>query len=164
MYFEPHWSNLIQFDQVWTHLIQFEQAWFSLNKFDLVWTSLIQFEQVWSISIKFKPIRSILNKFDLVWTSLIQFEQVWSSLKEYVGPIKVFPCPGPPSKNKNKQVMILRHKSCHLFLWQTNRTCLIGSLCPERKSDVSSVIFRAFIGGSVASFLTACIAGALLKE
>lgn len=40
----------------------------------------------------------------------------------------------------------------------------LGSLCPERKSEVSSVIFRAFISGTVACFLTACIAGALLKD
>jgi len=40
----------------------------------------------------------------------------------------------------------------------------LSSLCPQRKSDVSKVIFRAFIGGSVACFLTACIAGALLKD
>ena len=39
----------------------------------------------------------------------------------------------------------------------------IGSLCPSRKDEVSSIIFRAFVAGSVACFLTACIAGALVE-
>ena len=39
----------------------------------------------------------------------------------------------------------------------------LGSLCPTRRDDVSSVIFRAFVAGSVACFLTASIAGALVE-
>jgi len=39
----------------------------------------------------------------------------------------------------------------------------IGSLCPSRRDEVSSIIFRAFVAGSVACFLTACIAGALVE-
>ena len=34
-------------------------------------------------------------------------------LKIFFGPIRMFSC--PPSKNKNKQVTILRHKSWHFF-------------------------------------------------
>lgn len=40
----------------------------------------------------------------------------------------------------------------------------LGSLCPERKGDVGRVIFRAFIGGTAACFMTACIAGALIQD
>ena len=29
--------------------------------------------------------------------------------------------------SKNKKVTSLSHKSCHLFFWQTNRTCLLGT-------------------------------------
>ena len=39
----------------------------------------------------------------------------------------------------------------------------LGSLCPTRRDEVSSVIFRAFVAGSVACFLTASIAGALVE-
>lgn len=39
-----------------------------------------------------------------------------------------------------------------------------SSLCPERKKDVASVIFRAFVAGSFACFFTACFAGALLSS
>ena len=45
----------------------------------------------------------------------------WS--KEIYGPIRMFSF--PPSKNKNKRVASLHHKSRHLFLWQTNRTSLV---------------------------------------
>ena len=40
----------------------------------------------------------------------------------------------------------------------------LSSLCPQRKADVASVICRAFVAGSVACFLTACIAGSLLDS
>ena len=39
----------------------------------------------------------------------------------------------------------------------------LGSLCPSRRDEVSSIIFRAFVAGSVACFLTACIAGSLVE-
>lgn len=41
---------------------------------------------------------------------------------------------------------------------------ILSGICPERKADFSKIVVRAFIAGSVASFLTACIAGALLTE
>jgi len=40
----------------------------------------------------------------------------------------------------------------------------LSSMAPERKSDFAKVVFRAFISGSAACFLTACIAGALFDE
>ena len=40
----------------------------------------------------------------------------------------------------------------------------LASLCPQRKADVASVIGRAFVAGTVASFFTAGIAGALLDS
>lgn len=38
----------------------------------------------------------------------------------------------------------------------------IGSLCPERKSDIAKLGFRAMIGGTIACLMTACVAGMLL--
>ena len=40
----------------------------------------------------------------------------------------------------------------------------LSSMAPGRKSDFADVAFRAFISGSMACFLTACIAGALYDE
>ena len=40
----------------------------------------------------------------------------------------------------------------------------LSSLAPQRKSDFSKVVFRAFISGTAACFLTACIAGTLFDE
>ena len=41
---------------------------------------------------------------------------------------------------------------------------VLTGLCPERKGDYAKVVVRAFIAGSCACFLTACIAGALITE
>lgn len=38
----------------------------------------------------------------------------------------------------------------------------IGALIPERKKDLSQLGFRALIGGSLAAFMTATIAGMLV--
>jgi len=38
----------------------------------------------------------------------------------------------------------------------------IGALIPERKNDLARLGFRALVAGTLANFLTACIAGALL--
>ncbi len=38
----------------------------------------------------------------------------------------------------------------------------IGSLAPERRGDLSQVAFKAMIGGALASWLTATIAGIML--
>jgi pyrimidine nucleoside transport protein len=42
-------------------------------------------------------------------------------------------------------------------------TFLMG-VAPDRKSDFSKVAFRAFVSGTMACFLTACIAGSLYDE
>ena len=39
-----------------------------------------------------------------------------------------------------------------------------GAICPERMADYSTVILRAFFAGSLACFMTACIAGALIDS
>eukprot|EP00095_Tigriopus_kingsejongensis_P011047 snap_masked-scaffold23_size669530-processed-gene-0.5 protein:Tk11047 transcript:snap_masked-scaffold23_size669530-processed-gene-0.5-mRNA-1 annotation:"sodium nucleoside cotransporter 1" len=41
---------------------------------------------------------------------------------------------------------------------------ILRNLCPEKKAVFANIIGRAFIAGSMACFLTACIAGALLTE
>ncbi len=38
----------------------------------------------------------------------------------------------------------------------------IGSLAPERRGDLSQIAFKAMIGGALASWLTATIAGIML--
>jgi len=38
----------------------------------------------------------------------------------------------------------------------------IGALEPERKSDFAKVGLKAMIGGTLAAFMTACIAGVLV--
>jgi pyrimidine nucleoside transport protein len=40
----------------------------------------------------------------------------------------------------------------------------IGALIPERKSELSSIAVRALFAGSMACFLTACIAGLLIEQ
>ena len=36
---------------------------------------------------------------------------------------------------------------------------VLGSIAPDRKSDMAAVVVRAMIAGNVACFMTACIAG-----
>ena len=38
----------------------------------------------------------------------------------------------------------------------------IGGIAPERKKDISELVFKAMIGGAIASFITASIAGILI--
>ncbi len=38
----------------------------------------------------------------------------------------------------------------------------IGALAPDRKKDLSKLVIKALIGGAIASWLTACIAGILI--
>ena len=38
----------------------------------------------------------------------------------------------------------------------------IGSIAPERKKDLAKIIFKAMIGGALASWLTASVAGILI--
>tara|TARA_B100001123_G_scaffold257052_1_gene286574 strand:- start:67 stop:504 length:438 start_codon:yes stop_codon:yes gene_type:complete len=38
----------------------------------------------------------------------------------------------------------------------------IGALAPDRKKDLSRLVVKALIGGAIASWLTACIAGILI--
>lgn len=40
----------------------------------------------------------------------------------------------------------------------------LSSMAPERKADFAAVAFRAFVSGTLACFLTACIAGALYDQ
>ncbi|XP_076349349.1 putative transporter YutK [Tachypleus tridentatus] len=40
----------------------------------------------------------------------------------------------------------------------------LSAMAPERKSDLAAVAIRAMIAGSMACFMTACIAGSLLEE
>ena len=42
------------------------------------------------------------------------------------------------------------------------QTAALSSMAPQRSGDISQVAFRAFISGSMACFLTACVAGSLI--
>ena len=39
----------------------------------------------------------------------------------------------------------------------------LGPLAPSRRTDLSELVFSAFISGTVACFMTACIAGILVE-
>ena len=39
----------------------------------------------------------------------------------------------------------------------------MGALSPDRKKDFSNVVMRALIGGCMSSYITACVAGELVK-
>ena len=39
----------------------------------------------------------------------------------------------------------------------------LGTMAPNRRGDLAKVAFRAFCAGSMACFLTACVAGALIE-
>eukprot|EP00095_Tigriopus_kingsejongensis_P008400 snap_masked-scaffold9_size846264-processed-gene-4.15 protein:Tk08400 transcript:snap_masked-scaffold9_size846264-processed-gene-4.15-mRNA-1 annotation:"hypothetical protein DAPPUDRAFT_312019" len=41
---------------------------------------------------------------------------------------------------------------------------LLSGLCPSRKADFATIVTRAFVAGTMACFMTACIAGALTKS
>jgi nucleoside permease NupC len=41
---------------------------------------------------------------------------------------------------------------------------VLSSICPQRKVDFAELTVRSFIGGTVACFLTACIAGMLINS
>ena len=38
----------------------------------------------------------------------------------------------------------------------------IGGIAPDRRSDLAKLGFRAMLGGTLAAFMTACIAGLLI--
>ena len=40
----------------------------------------------------------------------------------------------------------------------------IGGIAPERRSDLAKLGFRAMLGGTLAAFMTACVAGVLLSD
>ena len=42
------------------------------------------------------------------------------------------------------------------------QVAIIGTMAPGKKADLTAVAYRAFVSGSMACFLTAAVAGALL--
>ncbi len=40
----------------------------------------------------------------------------------------------------------------------------LSALCPERQGDFAQLTVRAFVGGIIACFMTACIAGMLTSD
>ena len=78
-WFDPIWTNLIQFGLIWSDLIQYDQSRKDLIQSDQKiskvqnlminfdeYLSEFQFNQVWSILIQFDPSWSNLNLFDLI--------------------------------------------------------------------------------------------------
>ena len=56
-YYDPIWSNLIQFHPVSSNLIKFDEVWSSLNQFHPFGSNLMLLDQVWSGLNKFKKFR-----------------------------------------------------------------------------------------------------------
>lgn len=40
----------------------------------------------------------------------------------------------------------------------------LGALVPDKTDVLTRLVFRAFFGGAIVCFMTACIAGALMPE
>ena len=73
-------------------------------------------------------VTKICHFFVFVYWRGTKKHSYWSKIslgpkKCFLGPMKMFSW--PPSINKNKEVTSFCDKSCHLFLWQTNRTRLL---------------------------------------
>ena len=106
----------------------------------------------WSMGIPWEDsglIGSLLGK-KIVFTELIAF----GDLKEMIDD-KVI---------SNRSAIIASYALCGFANFGSIGIQLggIGGIAPERKKDISELVFKAMIGGALASFITACIAGILI--
>lgn len=74
------------------------------------------------------------------------------------------PVPDPTRVLEERSVTILTYALCGFANISSIGIQLggIGGIAPERKSDLARLGFRAMLGGTLAAFMTACIAGFLL--
>ena len=106
----------------------------------------------WSMGIPWEDsgaIGSLLGK-KIVFTELIAF----GDLKEMIDG-KVI---------SNRSAIIASYALCGFANFGSIGIQLggIGGIAPERKKDISELVFKAMIGGALASFITASIAGILI--
>ena len=106
----------------------------------------------WSMGIHWEDsgaIGSLLGK-KIVFTELIAF----GDLKEMIDGDVI----------SNRSAIIASYALCGFANFGSIGIQLggIGGIAPERKKDISELVFKAMIGGALASFITACIAGILI--
>ena len=106
----------------------------------------------WSMGIPWEDsgaIGSLLGK-KIVFTELIAF----GDLKEMIDGNAI----------SNRSAIIASYALCGFANFGSIGIQLggIGEIVPERKKDISELVFKAMIGGALASFITASIAGILI--
>ena len=106
----------------------------------------------WSMGIPWEDsgaIGSLLGK-KIVFTELIAF----GDLKEMIDGDVI----------SNRSAIIASYALCGFANFGSIGIQLggIGGIAPERKKDISELVLKAMIGGAIASFITACIAGILI--
>ena len=106
----------------------------------------------WSMGIPWEDsgaIGSLLGK-KIVFTELIAF----GDLKEMIDRNMI----------SNRSAIIASYALCGFANFGSIGIQLggIGGIAPERKKDISELVFKAMIGGALASFITASIAGILI--
>ena len=106
----------------------------------------------WSMGIPWEDsgaIGSLLGK-KIVFTELIAF----GDLKEMIDGNMI----------SNRSAIIASYALCGFANFGSIGIQLggIGGIAPERKKDISELVFKAMIGGALASFITASIAGILI--
>ena len=106
----------------------------------------------WSMGIPWEDsgaIGSLLGK-KIVFTELIAF----GDLKEMIDGDLI----------SNRSAIIASYALCGFANFGSIGIQLggIGGIAPERKKDISELVFKAMIGGALASFITASIAGILI--
>ncbi len=106
----------------------------------------------WSMGIPWEDsgaIGSLLGK-KIVFTELIAF----GDLKEMIDGDVI----------SNRSAIIASYALCGFANFGSIGIQLggIGGIAPERKKDISGLVFKAMIGGALASFITASIAGILI--
>jgi CNT family concentrative nucleoside transporter len=74
--------------------------------------------------------------------------------------------PGSEIELSPRSVLILTYALCGFANFSSIGIQLggIGSIAPERRADLARLGFRAMLGGTLAAFMTACVAGILMEE
>ena len=72
--------------------------------------------------------------------------------------------PGSGVELSQRSVIILTYALCGFANFSSIGIQIggIGGIAPERRRDLARLGFRAMLGGSLACFMTACVAGILL--
>lgn len=106
---------------------------------------------------------------ELLGTKMVLNEFVaYAQLGQIVSPPAVAAAAGsvaePVKQLSERSIMILTYALCGFANFSSIGIQLggIGSIAPDRKSDLARLGLRAMLGGTLAAFMTACIAGILL--